>query len=546
VIDLQSPLGPWDWALLGGYFVLLAATGVWFSRRKQKDTADFFLAGRSMPVWAVAISVLATTQSGATFIGAPESSYLGNLTYLSTNIGMVIAALIVAFVFLPAFYRAGVTTPYGLLERRFGAPAKTASAVMFMAGRVLASGARLYLVAIPAALILFGDAQTQHVVVCIAVMAVVGVFYTLVGGIRSVIWTDVIQATLYLGAATVALIVLLNMIPIGLGEIVNVLGTAAPDGGSKLTVIDVGLDPAKPGLGFDPAASFTLLTVVIAFTMLGVASYGTDNDMVQRLLTCKDKKRSGRSMLAATLLGIPAVALFLALGLLLYVFYKRPDVMGAAAPDYVASDSRKVFLEFILHEMPPGMAGLMMAGLFAAGLSSLNSALNAMSASMVEDVYRPARPTRSERHYLVVGRLGVVCWGAVLGGFAVLCVYWQRISGLPLLDFALGVMMFAYSGLLAVFVTALFTRRGSSRSVIFALAVGFVVTFVLNVWNIMWANDDWAGLRAWIPATLDGLPRNIAWPWHLVIGSSCAFVVCAMGIAQERQQGSGIGQQEMP
>ena len=531
----QSSLNGLDWVVLGAYFALLAASGFWFARRRQKDTADYFLAARSMPVWAVAISVLATTQSGATFLGAPESSYRGDLTYLSTNIGMIIAALVVAFVFIPAFYRHGVATPYGLLERRFGPSARTSTAWMFMVGRVVASGARLYIVSLAAAMILFGDMEVAHVIVCIAVMAVVGVFYTLVGGIRSVIWTDVIQAVLYLGAAMVAVVVLLDRIPGGMNELLSVLRTAGPDGGSKLTVLRLGLDPASPGLGFDASQAFTLVTAVVAFSLFGIASNGTDNDMVQRLLTCKSARKSSRSLIAATLVGIPAVGLFLVLGLLLYVFYQQPQLMGEHAPAAPSDDTRKIFLEFILNEMPSGMAGLMMAGLFAAGLSSLNSALNAMSSSLVNDVYRPRRPGRPERHYVAAGRIGIIVWGVLLAGFATVCTYWQRASQETLIDFAIGVMALAYSGLLAVFFVALFTRRGNAQSVVAALLVGLLVTLAMKLWPMLWSNAVGEAVLfryPWLRHT-----QGIAWPWHLVVGTAIATLVCALGRAPaERAQ----------
>ncbi len=525
----QTSLDGPDWVVLGAYFTLVAATGVWFARRAQKDTADYFLAARSMPVWAVAISVLATTQSGATYLGAPQSSYVGNLTYLSTNIGMVIAALVVAFVFLPAFYRHDAATPYALLERRFGPSAKSAAAWTFMVGRVFASGVRLYIVALAASMILFGDIEPGHIRACIGVMAVVGIFYTFVGGIRSVIWTDVIQAALYIGAALIAVVILLDRIPVGVGDMVHTLRTAGEGGSSKLAMVDPGIELGEPGLGFSFGQTYTVITAIFAFTLFGIASNGTDNDMVQRLLTCRSARESSRSILMATLLGIPAVALFLVLGLLLFVFYQQPLLMGGHAPKPPSDDSRKIFLEFILNEMPPGMAGLMMAGLFAAGLSSLNSALNSMSSSLVNDVYRPWRPGRSESHYLAAGRIGIIVWGVLLAGFASLCVVWQQRSQETLIDFAIGIMALAYSGLLAVFFVALFTKRGNARSVLAALVAGLLVTLAMKLWPMLWSNPVGEAVLyqyPWLRHTL-----GIAWPWHLVAGTAIATLVCALGRA---------------
>lgn len=518
-----------DWAVVAGYFVILAISGWWFSRRQPSGAREYFLAGRQMPVWAVAISVVATATSAATFIGAPEEAYAGNLTYLSTNIGSFLAVAIVATLFIPAFYRHNVTTVYDLLEVRFGRSAKAAASWTFLAGRVLASGARLFIGAIPLALILFGDDSPTAVLVAIGVLVAVGVVYTLVGGIRSVIWTDAIQTLVFVSAVAAAAAILLSRIPVPISTIVAELSATQVAGGSKLSVVTLGLDPAKPMLGFDPAQAYTLLTALAGFSLLMIAAYGTDHDLAQRMLTCKSAAQGSRSAILAILINLPIVALFMCIGLLLYVFYRRPDLMGAAAPGYAPSSQRQVFLSFILAEMPRGLTGLMMAGLFATGLGSFNSALNAMAAAFVNDCYTPLRPGKSERHYLVAGRLAVVGWGVVLGAFAALCVFWQRGSGDTLIKFALNVMTFAYAGLLGVYLTALLTkRRGSARSAVAALLVGFVAVGLMQkqVWAL-WASH--VPLRITRP---DGTPTatladiNLAFPWVLFIATAICTTVC--------------------
>ncbi|MEL7472005.1 MAG: sodium/solute symporter, partial [Planctomycetota bacterium] len=417
-----------DWLVLGLYFVGLAATGYLFSRRGAKNTDDYFLGGRSMPTWAVAISVLATSLSAATFVGGPQQAFAGDLTYLSSNIGMLIAAIIVATLFVPAFYRHNVSTIYALLETRFGPGAQRAASAMFMLGRVFASGARIYIVALPAALILFGDAPghtvpSEQLVLAIAALTVVGIAYTLVGGVSAVIWTDVVQTGVFLLAVGGAIALLLYRIPIGPTEIADTLAAAnegTTGAAGKLTLLRLDADPAVP---------YTLWTAIFAFTLMGIASYGADQDLAQRLLTCKSAAKGSWSIISAILLSIPVVMLFMLCGLLLWIFYRQPQVMGDAAPAYAIDDSRTVFLNFILREMPAGMSGLMMAGLFAAGLSSLNSALNAMGSTFINDFYKPLRPGRAPKHYVIAGRVSVAAWGVVLGGFACFCVFWQRAEG---------------------------------------------------------------------------------------------------------------------
>jgi SSS family transporter len=520
-----------DWTVLAAYFGLLVASGVWFSRRKNTNTEDYFLGGRSMPAWAVAVSIVATSMSAASFIGVPEEAYNGDLTYLATNIGMVLASLVIALGFIPVFYRTRVQTIYELLGTRFGPGAATAASIAFLVGRVMASGARIYIGAIPAAIVLFGPErglEPTSLLVAIAVLGFIGVVYTLIGGVASVIWTDVLQMAVLLGACAVAVFIIAWHIDAPLGDVLDALH--AGDGASKIRLFDGGVGPG----GFDWTARFALPACIVGFTLMGIGSYGTDHDLVQRMLTCRDARRGAWSVIAGIGLGIPSVALFLVVGLLLWVFYQRPDMIDI--PTHAPADSRRVFLTFILEHMPAGVTGLMMAGLFAAGLSSLNSAINAMSASFVNDVYKRFRPGADERHYLRVGRIGVVGWGVVLSCFAGFCVYWQQEGGKfsetsGLLTFALRVMTFAYAGLIAVFFTALFTRRGTTASAIAALVVGFVA--VLAMEPMLWSRFvDLSALQASaemagdVPLPLAVL--GLAFVWKLTIATAAAFAVAVV------------------
>jgi solute:Na+ symporter, SSS family len=469
--DIGSGFAPADWAVLFGYFLVLAITGYFFSRKSNQTTEDYFLGSRRMPPWAVAISIVATSLSAVTFISVPESAYLGDLTYLATNIGMIIAAIVIAFVFLPAFYQSRSASIYEFLETRFGSSSRKAASITFMIGRVLASGARIYAGAIPASILLFGldkGTEPSNLIIAIAILTIVGIAYTLAGGISSVIWSDVIQFGILIGAALVAIVLIINSINAPLSEVIHQLQTGAKDGGSKLTLFDLSLDPSH---------SFSLPAIIIGFTLLGIGSYGTDQDLAQRMLTCKSAKAGARSIITGILLAVPTVAIFLIVGLLLWIIYQRPELTTLAA-DAPTGDSVKVFLHYIMTQIPPGVRGLMMAGLFAAGLSSLNSAINAMGAAFIADLYRPMvtakNPDIPERHFVFVGRLAVVGWGFALGLFAIVCIFWKNSNNESLINFALGVMGIAYAGLIGVFFTALFTKRGSTRSVMIALIAGFV------------------------------------------------------------------------
>ncbi len=523
----------WDWAVLAGYFALLIGSGVYFSMRQSKNTDDYFLAGHRMPVWAVAFSILATAQSAATFVGAPESSYLGNLAYLSTNIGGILAAILLATVFIPAYYRLGVTTPYQLLEIRFGSGAKTIASLTYMIGRVFAGGARLFIGALPFSYLVFGDTSLAHIALAVAMFTVFGILYTLWGGVGSVIWTDVLQVTVYLGATIAAVVVLRNLIPVGTIDIIDALRHPISAAGeplpSKLTLINPGLDFSKPFLGFDPSASISLLTVLFGFSLLTLASHGADQDLVQRMLTCRSPLKGSLSVIGGVLIGVPTVLLFLVFGLLLYIFYQRPDIMGAAAPAAIP-ESKKLVMAFAVDHMPAGLAGLMLAGLLAAGPCGINASLNSMSSTFVSDIYRPRRAEHDERHYLYIGRLAVVGAGIVVGLFAAACHWLYDEANTTLIDFALGVMNFAYAGLLGVFITALFSRRGSVRSCIAAIITGFVSVWLMQPVVLRAATPllDTVVHAVFTPAHSLANVR-IAFPWQLLIGTVLATGVCLIG-----------------
>jgi Na+/proline symporter len=371
--------------------------------------------------------------------------------------------------------------------------------------------------AIPLALVAFGHTGPAALLPSIVVIMIATAAYTLAGGIRAVIWTDVLQAGVYVGAVVAAAVLLMRWIPVGPGELFDILRTTGDSG--KLRVIDAAFDPLDRAMLARP---FNLWAVLLGLSLLNLAAFGTDQDLVQRMLTCRDAARGGRSLVVSYLLSVPVVALLLLVGLLLHVYYNRPDIMGMAAGG-AAVESRDVFVRFIVEKMPPGLRGLMVAGILAAAMSTLSSALNAMSSTTVADFYRrfaPLPPTpRRER---AVGRAAVAAWAMVLSAVACLCVWWQQHSGLHLVDFALNVMVFAYSGMIAVFLAAIFTRRGSSASAIAALVTGFAAVLLMQgaAWDL-WAPAAWAGVR-------------LAFGWQMLLATTAAFAVCCLGRRPQR------------
>ena len=497
-----------DWAIVVAYVAALALAGWLTSRKGVADTDEYFLAGHHAPTWLVVISVLSTTQSAATFLGAPDYAFRGNYTYLASNIAALIAAFMVGHWLIPRFYALGVGTVYELLEQRFDAGARRAAAAMYLVGRILASGARLYLAAIAVSMMIFLDVAPDHMLIASAILAVFGVAFTLFGGLNAVIWSDLVQVTLYVGAAILVLILLLHTIPASLPDIIAAL-RHAPDGSDKLTLFDTSVDFTKP---------FSLFAILTGLVLLNIGNAGLDQDTTQRFLACKDAAAGRRALYLSALATNPVVAIFMAIGSLLHIFYERPDLMGSAAHAGTASsafagEKITVFMSFILSQVPPGLRGLVTVGVIAA--AAINSGLISMSSVAINDFYRPLlRREASPAHFVRAGRIAVCLFAFALFAMSILCYYWQRYTDMPLLEFVLAVMGFAYSGLLGVYATALFTRRGSTPTVIAALIAGFTATLLQQSYVV-----DRLGLPAvW---------KTLAFPWQLVIGTGIAFIVAA-------------------
>jgi len=512
-MPILATFQPIDYAVVVGYFALMIFIGHAVARRKT-DAQGYFLAQRSMPIWAVALSTVATSLSIATFTGAPEAAFVGDLTYLSLNIGAFIAVFIVAFLFIPRLYRAGTVTIYGYIDQRFGEGPRIAVSAMFLIGRLLSSGARLYFAAIPVSLLLFNKTAPlkSDLIIAILIVGAIGVAYTVAGGIRAVIWTDTMQIIIVMGAVLLSIFILLHKIPLPLSGVIEVLRQG--DGASKLRLID---------LSTDPSHRYTLWIALISGTCLNLAAYGVDHDMAQRMLTARSPWRGSISLILAQCVSVCVVSLFLIAGLLLYIFYKRPDVMGMSAPTDPVTDTKQLYPQFLLNHLPPGLVGLAMAGMFAAAQGSLDSAINAMASSAVADLYWPIRrkmglsvdDTSSKSP-----RIAVLGMGALLIVFAVWSVYRFDSKSDTILDFALGIMAFAYSGMLGVFLTGLFTRRGNKNTVLAALFVGTLATVLMQkaifpVWT------QWLTGRKLLLANL----------WWLPIGATLSFIVCIAGRA---------------
>jgi len=469
--EMNSNFSTLDWTLFFLYFLILIITSVIFSKTKIKTSKEYFTGNHKMPTLAVAISVLATSQSAATFLGGPEYSFNRDLTFLGFYLSALLAVLFVAKVLVPKFYEINAITVYEYLDVRYGSKAKFYAGVMFLIGRLFASGARLYIGALAISMILFFDIAPLHIIVSILILILGALAYTYFGGVKSVILSDVIQALTYIGAGIGVLIYLYNSLDSDFSTIITTLERE-----NKLKLFD-----------FSFSGGFSFWALLTGWFLLNIGAYGLDQDMTQRVLTCKNKKEGEKSLIYSILFTIPVATLFLLIGLLLYLFYMHPEISGVRESCIDSSfngEKITIFMFYILNEMPEGLKGLVTVGAIAAALSSTNSVLSAMASVAIEDIYKNIIKDKSPKHYLKMSRLAVVLFAILLSIMATISYYWQQYTSLPLLNFALGVMAFAYASLLGVYFAGLFTNRGSERRVLYALIGGFLTVLVLQEYII--------------------------------------------------------------
>ncbi len=506
------------------YFAVILGIGLYMGRRED-NLHDFALGGRRIPWWAVLASIIAAETSAGTFFGTPGEGFeKRNFTYLQLAIGTILARIVVSYVFLKPYYQYNVYSIYEYLTTRFGVKTKNAASAVFMVTRTLASGSRIYVAAIILALgfeMVRGvptDAQHKIYIYVAASVAItlLTAIYTTLGGIKAVVWTDFIQASIMMGSALAAAAILFYSIPNGWAGVKASLSTAHP---GEL-FFDTGLDPARHGWDqikgmFE--SEYTVFAIVGAM-FLNMATFGTDQDMVQRMLTAPDVRRSRRSLILSGLADIPIAFTFAGIGILLYAYYQ-------ATPDPAAPKaSSEVFAYYILHRLPVGMRGLLMAGIFATAMGSLSTALNALATSFVRDWYQPyINRKASEPQTIRAVRWATVVFAVVLvtvsSGTAYLVINNPRLRIIPII---LGIFCYTYGSLLGVFFTGMLTKgRGNDLGNLSGMTAGFLTVAVVsglpNRLMQMFAGTDLYRQPEWLPV--------MEWPWWVMCGCVVTFLV---------------------
>ncbi len=536
-----------DGAIVVSYFAGITAIGLYMGRR-EKSLNDFALAGRRVPWWAVMASIIAAETSAATFLGVPGEGYTTkSFAYVQIVLGLILGRVVVGHVFLAPYYTFKVYTVYDYLGVRFGPWTKGYVSALFLFMRTLASGTRLFipsLVMVLAYRLFVSGGQPQlgqqavttvgPYVIAIIALTIVTCLYTAVGGIKAVIWTDVIQACLMFGGALVAIGTLLVHVD-GLAEVLRAVPQLTAHEGYFLhgfEPISIATWKESRGLAvMGPwdyvelvlASDYTLFSALIGATLGNMAAFGTDQDMVQRMLTAETHRKARRSLITAALMDVPIASAFVFIGILLFVYYEKD-------PTYRPPATADVFASYILNVMPVGVRGFVVAGVFATAMGSFSAALNALATSATNDWYIRWVQGKSEAHYVRAARWFTVFFAvlmvAIAGGFAYAKVTRPELRIIPVV---LGIAGFILGPMLGVFLVGMFTsRRGSDPGNMLAISAGLLATVVVGKLPITILN----GVAPWFG--VDGTFRQPAWipevsfTWWAMIGALVVFGVGAL------------------
>ncbi len=469
-----------DLVTIAVYLIAITWFGAHF-RKSQRDLKDYFLGGRNAPWWAIALSIVSAETSTLTVIGTPALSFSGNFQFLQLVLGYLLARMVISALFLPQYFRGEMFTAYELMRRRFGERIRRLTAATFLVLRALAEGVRVFAISIIVAIVL-GTGQLVSIIVIVCLT----LFYTFEGGMTAVIWTDAIQMVLYVVGAVLSFWVILHQIPGGWEHVAAVAGAA-----HKFQVFDF-------RFAWTPeffSRSYSFWAGLIGGCFLTTASHGTEQLMVQRLLAAKTENQSRAALFSSWIVIFFQFALFLFIGVLLFVHYSDA---GIPAPQ--STDS--IYPMFIWNSLPPGVAGLVIAAILAAGMSNLSAALNSLASTTVMDFYKPFATRKdarrdsaaSDAHFLGVARWATVVWGVVL--FLVGLV--ARHVG-SVLEAGLTIASILYGSLLGVFLLGLLTKRVRENAAMIAMIAGLLLMIYVHA------------------------ATHIAFTWYVVIGTTATF-----------------------
>jgi SSS family solute:Na+ symporter len=468
-----------DLAVIVVYLAGVTLFGLRF-RGKQRTLKDYFLADNTIPWWAISLSIVAAETSTLTVISVPGLAYDKDFRFLQLVVGYLIGRTIVSFLFIPQYFRGELVTAYQLIDRRFGPRLRSLTAGVFLVTRAAAEGVRVFAVAIVVRValgsLLSGLSDYQRDVSAIAIVTALTLVYTFEGGMAAVIWTDVIQLAIYIAGTIVGFFTLLHLVPGG-WETIHAVASRA----DKFRMIDT---------SWSLSSTYTLWSGVIGGAFLTTASHGTDQLIVQRLLSARSQRQSQAALLSSGIAIFFQFSLFLLIGAMLFVYYGLfPPAQGFTRTD-------TIFPTFIVSRMPHGVSGLLISAILAAAMSNLSAALNSLSSTTIVDFYSRLVPLASEERRVRYSRIATIAWAVLLFGLALLAR-----NGGKVLEMGLSIASVAYGSLLGVFLLGVLTKSASERGSM----MGMVVGFLLNLY--LW------------------LFTGISFTWYVVLGSIATFIV---------------------
>ncbi|MBV6522990.1 MAG: Sodium/glucose cotransporter [Gemmatimonadaceae bacterium] len=483
---MTGRFGLLDLAVLVAYLAGTTALGMYIGRR-QKGTSDYFVGNRNIPWWAVLFSIVATETSALTFISIPGLAYVGNLGFLQVAAGYILGRIGVAYLLLPRYFQGDIVTAYAMLEQRFGRATRRLTSIVFMVTRAMADSVRVFATAIPVALILGSSVPRQWVMpAAILVLGALTILYTYRGGMRAVVWTELLQASVYVVGGLSA-VVLIGMSTAGGWS--AILASARAQG--KLQLLDFSRVIDQP---------HTVYAGLIGGAFLAMASHGADQLIVQRLLSCRSLRDAQRAIIGSGVVVFLQFTLFLMVGIGLWGLFGGREF---ATPD-------SIFPTFIIEQMPTGLTGLLVAAIIAATMSTHSGAINSLAAATTHDIYIPlSGRAATDPVTFRMGRRFALVWGVVLTAGALLF----KEQGTPVVVVALGIASFTLGGLLGAFFLGNFWARAEQRDAILGLVIGIAaMSFVVFAKQLSASYPSLA-------SALGPLSR-VAWPWYVLIGTS--------------------------
>lgn len=458
-----------DYIIIAAYLTGVAIFGI-ISGGKQKSIQDYFAGSQKIPWWAVCFSIVAAETSALTFISIPGLAYLTNLNFLQVTFGYLLGRILVAVILLPQYSKGNLKTAYTFLETRFGGKTRSFASVVFIFTRTAADGVRLFATAIPIYLMLRIDPM-----IAIFIVAMVSLVYTYTGGIKGIIWVDVIQMTIYVGGALIAGVFIISLLP---GNISSTLSSSEIY--EKLSILNFGFDNGLSGFLTDP---YTLIGGLIGGAFLSMASHGTDQLVVQRLLAIKDLKGSQKAIVGSGIIVIMQFAVFLFLGVLLYAYYGPMDLR-----------SDEIFPKFIIEVLPIGLTGVIIAALLAAAMSTLAGSMSSLSSSLMMDLYLPlTKKNLDDKQKLKVSRLFTIMFGFLL----VLSAFFFKESSKAVVEIALSIASFTYGGLLGTFLLGILFKKSKQEDALAGFVAGiFIMITVISLKLVAWTWFTFVGVLA--------------------------------------------------